>query len=258
MNSKFKTLFRNTIIFAIGNIGSKVILFFFLPLYTNVLTTSEYGITELVAVCSSLIVPIISLSIANAVLRFGLDSKEDKGALIKNAFLIIFVGSLLMSVFLPLLLLYEPISKYIAFIGVISFLNAMRSSLQYYAKATNRNGIFVSDSLFNTIILAVSNVVFLIPLAMGVYGFFWAQVISLIFSVVFLFFFTGAFKEIFVSKINKNLLKRMIVFSIPMVFNAISWWLLHSTDKIMIQLMMSNSDVGIYSVAAKMPTLVNT
>ena len=40
-------LMKNTIIFTLGNFGSKLISFFLIPLYTNVLTTTEYGVVDL-------------------------------------------------------------------------------------------------------------------------------------------------------------------------------------------------------------------
>ena len=47
MDSKYKVLASNTIIFAIGNILVKLISFFLMPLYTSVLTTEQYGVAEL-------------------------------------------------------------------------------------------------------------------------------------------------------------------------------------------------------------------
>ena len=38
-----KYLLKNTVIFSIGNFGTKIISFFLVPLYTNILTTREYG-----------------------------------------------------------------------------------------------------------------------------------------------------------------------------------------------------------------------
>lgn len=44
MNNKYNKLVKDTLIFALGSIGSKFILFFLVPLYTNCLTTEQYGI----------------------------------------------------------------------------------------------------------------------------------------------------------------------------------------------------------------------
>ena len=73
MNDKYKALFKDTIIFAIGNLGSKMILFFLVPLYTNYLTTEEYGTADLIFTVAQLVVPVVSLTIYDAVIRFGLD-----------------------------------------------------------------------------------------------------------------------------------------------------------------------------------------
>ena len=47
--NKFQQLFTNTIIFAIGNILTKLILFLLMPLYTTALTTEQYGIADLLS-----------------------------------------------------------------------------------------------------------------------------------------------------------------------------------------------------------------
>ncbi len=47
-NEKYKVLARDAIIFGIGTIGSKLIMFLLLPIYTNALTSEEYGIADLV------------------------------------------------------------------------------------------------------------------------------------------------------------------------------------------------------------------
>ena len=44
MNDKLKSLFKDTLIFAFGSLGSKLILFFMVPLYTTCRTQAEYGI----------------------------------------------------------------------------------------------------------------------------------------------------------------------------------------------------------------------
>ena len=47
-SSRAKYLIKNTAIFAIGNIATKLITFFLVPLYTNALATDQYGTADLV------------------------------------------------------------------------------------------------------------------------------------------------------------------------------------------------------------------
>lgn len=46
--SRYKELFRDTAIFAIGSIGTKLILFLMVPLYTNYMSSAEYGTADLI------------------------------------------------------------------------------------------------------------------------------------------------------------------------------------------------------------------
>ena len=76
--SKYKKLFSNTIIFAIGSFSSKILVLFLVPIYTNALTTSELGIADLLQQISNWLVPIVSLTVSEAITRFGLDRAYNK------------------------------------------------------------------------------------------------------------------------------------------------------------------------------------
>ena len=89
MESRIKYLFKNTAIFTIGNFATKVISFFLIPLYTNVLTTSEYGIVDLVVTISTITVPIITLNMMEAVMRFNLDKGADNNKFTKIGILFV-------------------------------------------------------------------------------------------------------------------------------------------------------------------------
>ena len=77
VKSREKQLYKNTGIIAIGTICSKAFQFFLLPLYTNVLSTSEYGVVDVLTTIASLIIPIITLQLSGSVFRFIIDEKDD-------------------------------------------------------------------------------------------------------------------------------------------------------------------------------------
>ena len=94
MDKKSKRLINNTIIFFIGSLGSKFIQFFLVPLYTYALTTEQYGVTEIVLTASNVLMPVFSVSIADGLLRFGLDKNLKKEDVLKNSMLIVLVGTI--------------------------------------------------------------------------------------------------------------------------------------------------------------------
>ena len=75
---KYKKLASNTIIFAIGTFSSKllsVVLTFF---YTRVMATGDFGGATLIQNAVNILVPIVTLAVNSACLRFALDKKSDK------------------------------------------------------------------------------------------------------------------------------------------------------------------------------------
>ena len=76
--SRNRYLLKNTLIFTLGNIGARMISFLLIPLYTNVLTKSQYGTVDLITTISTVAGPMLTLNIAESVMRFGLDKDADK------------------------------------------------------------------------------------------------------------------------------------------------------------------------------------
>ena len=114
--SRNKYLLKNTLIFTIGNIGSKLITFFLIPLYTGVLSTAEYGITDLINTISVVLVPLITLNISEAVMRFALDKDADCDKIMSTGITILIFGAIIGLLILPIANLFENVSHYSIYI----------------------------------------------------------------------------------------------------------------------------------------------
>ena len=90
-----KYLMKNTVIFAIGNLGSRIINFFLVPLYTNLLSTEEYGVVDYIYTIGMLGVPIITLNISEAIMRFCLDKDADKYKIMSIGLMILTIATLI-------------------------------------------------------------------------------------------------------------------------------------------------------------------
>ena len=73
-----KALFTNTGIIAIGQISTKLINFFLLPLYTSLLATEEYGLVDLLTTYTAFISVIVGLQMSQAIFRFLVTSRNDE------------------------------------------------------------------------------------------------------------------------------------------------------------------------------------
>ena len=71
-----KTLVKNSAILTVGKICTQMISFFLLPLYTALLSTEEYGTVDLLNTLVSLMLPIVTFQIEQAVFRRLIDNRE--------------------------------------------------------------------------------------------------------------------------------------------------------------------------------------
>ena len=100
-----KRLFKTTIIYFIGTFGSKLLVFFLMPLYSAYLSTEQFGTVNLITNIVPLVGPVFTLQVTETIFRFLCTSKgeDEKKKYITNSFIIFLIG---MSTFM---LMYIPI-----------------------------------------------------------------------------------------------------------------------------------------------------
>ena len=111
-DSRNNYLIKNTAIFALGNLATRFIAFFLVPLYTNVLSTSEYGTVDLVSAISTIAVPIITLNIMESVMRFNLDKDANKNRITKIGITILICGAIAGLLIIPIISLWDRVKDY--------------------------------------------------------------------------------------------------------------------------------------------------
>lgn len=255
-NKKYTTLISNSFIFALGSFGAKIISFFLVPLYTNILTREQYGTADLIISYSNIIVPIASLVIQDSVLRFGLSRKYLKGSVLKSAIIVLLFGILICFFFSYAFNIYPSLNEWRLYLFVIPVCNMLHSVVFNYTKAKERNKLYAFASMLNALVLAVVNIVLLVFFKMGVEGYLIANILANIMPTIFLIIFIGALSDFIKSPFDKNLFIDMIKYSVPMIINNLSWWVLNSSDKVMIEKYISSSELGLYTAASKIPAFV--
>ena len=257
MNTKYRNLFTDTLIFAIGEMGSKLIMFLLVPLYTNCLTVEEYGVAELISTFSTLLIPVTTLSIASAVIRFGMMKDEKRENVAVASFVIICFSVIATVILVHVLGIYQPVQAYLGYLCIKVITSNISIVEKTYLKTKNRNRAYAVISISQTAVLALTNIVMLTFCRMGVDGYLTANVLSSLTGALLAFFCCNLYSDLRKGHFDSSLLRRMVSYSAPLIFSDVSWWILHSSDKIMIELMLSSSALGIYTVATKIPLLIN-
>ena len=176
--NKGLSLIKDILIFAVGSIGSKLILFLLVPLYTNYMTTDEYGTADLVFTVSQLLVPFVSVVIFDAVVRFGLMKTQKPQNVLLAAFVVITVGALVTVALTPLLRFYSAVSEWKWYFCVYTILNLILPVEMNYLKVKNRNSLYAAGGILQTLLLAVLNIILLTQFNLGVKGYLVSYIVA--------------------------------------------------------------------------------
>ncbi|OIK07993.1 oligosaccharide flippase family protein [Bacillus sp. MUM 13] len=256
MNIYIKLL-NNSLIFAIGNLGTKLIVFFLFPLYTYYLTTSELGTVDLLTTTISLLMPIFTLSILDSVLRFVMDKNYDRQAVLINTIIIIFIGFILILFFFPVLIMLLPFDNYIYWFYFLLLVQSIYATLTEYIRSKGMVRLFATSGIINALILLVCNIYLLVLLHQGTFGYLLSLIIANIVSSLFVIITGKVQKEFNVKKINVKLMQEMLLYSIPLIPNSLMWWIMGASDRYIINYFLGLSANGLYAVANKIPSILN-
>ena len=257
--SEYKSLLKDSGIFAIGSFGSKLITLLFVPLYTSCLSPEEYGIADLITMTVSLLFPILTVSISEAILRFCYQEEIKKESIISIFVVILFVASIFnLLVALAIGYVIPVISNYYYYYIALFLLTAAETCLANYLKGCQRIKEFALQGIIHTSVIIVSNILLLLVFNMGLNGYFLSMIFAYVVTIVYIYIAGDLRTCHFSFRLDSSLLKDMLKYSLPLVPAGMAWWVNISADKYMISNMLSVSDVGIYSVAHKIPTILTT
>lgn len=258
MNSRAKELFSNTLLFAIAQLGSKVMVFLMVPFYTSILSTAEFGESDMVFTLRAVLTPILSMCIADAVLRFFFLQNANPKRLMSIGFWTITLGaviSILVTIVLGFLSFFDDIRSYLVFIPILFFSQALYNLFNQFARGINRVKASAVSGVVYTVALVVSNIFLLAFVKLGVLGYLISFVISDVVSIIYLIVSCKMISYVGL-EFDRKTSKEMYRYSVPLIPNSLSWWLLNSFSRFIINNNLGISAVGIFSATLRIPTIL--
>ena len=256
MMDKYKRLASNTLIFAIGTFSSKMLSFFLTRLYTEVLDKAQYGVTDLIQQSGNLLLPLVTLGITNAVVRFGLEKGVRKQDVFTTGLLSLLGGMVLLLVISPLLGMIELLSKYVWLLCLFVFMSSLRSLCAQFVRAQSRVKLFAIDGILSTATTIVLNLLYLVVFRWGVFGYIFSIICSDALSVIFLFVVAKLHRYICPRGLDLVQSKAMLRYSIPLIPNTILWWITNVSDRYIVAAVCGEAANGMYAAAYKIPSLI--
>ncbi len=259
----YKYLAKNIALMTIGNFASRMLSFFLVPLYTSILTTKEYGIFDLMIVSVQIMVPILTQNIMESVLRFSMDENQDKDFIVSYAVRLFCISCLIVVVlvgvnhFTGILSFVQQYSMFFFFIYSVT---AIQGIIMSYARGIGKVADVSISGVISSIALVSLNILLLVVYKNGIIGYFISYIVALGAQSAYLFLKTGMWKNIHLlrkEQIRSVQAVELMKYSRPMILNSIAWWVNNVSDRYVVVWMCGLAANGIYSVAGKIPSILN-
>ena len=258
MKEKIVSLARHSAIYALGNALTVAGGFILIPLYTHVLTTSEYGVLELINRSADIVILVMFNGVRQGFIRyyFDHDNEDWHKTVVSSTLLILSISSIAVS--LAVFLFREPLSALmlrseaaavlLVFVIVWLPLEMMARVGMTHLQIQKKSATYVLINLSRFFLLIGSNILLVYVYRKGIAGILitnmWiAGLVGLGFMAV-LIRWTGI-------KLSAQVVKDLVKFGAPYAPTAVFMFLLSSSDRYFLSALVSLGAVGVYALAYK-------
>ena len=259
MNKK-KQLAKNTIIIFFGKVCTQLISFFLLPLYTAYLATSEYGLVDLIQTYVTLLVPIITLELEMSIFRYLIDSRssdKDTKKLISNNFYVLGISLSVFSILYIIVTCFVTIPfRWIILIDII--VCVLSGNFLQVARGFGKTVDFSISCILTGLTTVVSNIFLICFMGMQAEGMIISMALANFICSLYLFLRLKLYSKIDFKLVDHKLLKEMYKYSIPLIPNGISWWIVNVSDRTIIAWILGAGANGLYAISNKFPTIISS
>lgn len=250
-------LIKDTMLYGVANFGSKMIMFLMLPLYTRYFTPAEYGLWDLVVTTATLLAPFITFELVSAVYRWLLEENEaeNKKSIITTGAVTTLRNLIIFNLLATVVLLFVAVPfgwLALIYINVI----VISSFIQQCARGLGFNKLFALIGIIQTVIMVAFILLFIFVFAFRIEAFFYAAIIAGMAVVIYAWKVMRFSQYITFSAYSKTRLKSFLVYSIPIIPGAASWWIMTMSDRYFITVYLGMDMNGIYAVANKIPAIL--
>mgnify|MGYP002299641693 CR=1 FL=1 len=263
--NQYKRLLGNTFIFAIGTFSSKILVILMLRFYTGMMTQDEMGVADLIIKTTSILYPVVSLSIGQAVIRYGLERKYYKRSVFTIALVTVLCGFIIALPFHPLLNLIHyntsagvtgSLLEYQWIIYLYVLTSCTQNVCSQFIRALGHVRLYAIDGIFRTFVTIMLNILYLKVFRWNILGYVFSIICSDALSTVCLFIIAGLWKYVKLKRLDTHLWRGMLAYSLPLVPDAILVYIIGFSDQVFLASMQDTAVSAIYSIAYRVPTLI--
>ena len=258
--TKSKEYIKNTVILLLGKFMTQFMSFLMVPLYTKKLETADYGTVDLLQTYISLLFPVLTLRLDSATFRFLIDHRKSEVETKRHIstilnILLTSIGITAVIAFLVPLFIQIPCYPYIcANLIILMASNILLQILRGQGKTIH----YAIASIITGVSTVLINLFQILVLGHGAESILVSSTIANILCIIFVFFAAKLYKYYSLKLTDKKLAKQLLKYSLPMIPNSLSWWIVNASDRTLIRIFLGAAFNGIYTVSCKFSNVLNS
>jgi O-antigen/teichoic acid export membrane protein len=264
MFKQLSQLGRDTVAYGLSSVAASIFGIFLVPLYTRVLTPADYGLVALVTAIMGVVGTFVVLGLDSAAGRWYFDDDDENrrmtvmGSWFWCQLVVASVAAVLIIVSAPRLaplISQSPSASTVLVVAALTlplmtFFQVAGLWLRCNRLAWKAAGFFTASALSSVVASAVLVLVF----HLRVPGIFLGQLFGAIVTAVIAV--TIIRRHIRLRHFSQPMLRKMIRYGLPLIPAAVAGWVTASSDRIILNVMLGGTAVGLYSIAASLASVV--
>ena len=259
---QLKRLVKQSTIYGLGGIISRLLAVLLLPLYTSYLGTDGFGKIETIVALTTVLVVVLRMGISSAFFRFYFDSTDEarRTLVVRTSFWFtmamatagLVAGCILATPLAHLLRLGDdPWLVRAGFVGLWAQMNY--EQLTSLFRVEERPVAFVAASISNIFITVGTTVLLVVGLNKGPTG----AVVGNFLGTLTVYFVLLAYRRYQLGlQFDRDLLRAMNRFGMPLVPAALALWAINFIDRFFVAVFKGQAEVGVYSLAVRISSVI--
>jgi O-antigen/teichoic acid export membrane protein len=256
-------LARHSAIYGLGSLVSRFIAVLLLPVYTRFLTPADYGLIETLIALSAILTVLLAAGVKSAFFRFYFDEKDHAGQLrvIRTSFwftMVMGTAGLVAG-----LILAGPISQFLfgtsshanfvraAFVGLWAHVNYEQVTSLF--RVEQRSVAYLIATLINLGLTVGATLLLVVVWDVGPVG----VIVGNFTGTLLVYLGLLAYRrEQLGLEWDRELLREMNRFGMPLVPSALFLWALNFSDRFFLVKLSGPREVGLYSIGVRMASAI--
>lgn len=264
MMQHLKKLGGETLLYALMNVGTKLIAFLMLPIYTLYLSTAEMGVFENIEALVSMLTFLVIFGTDNALAYyfFKTEDENEKEKYVRNvlsirlyiAFFLFLLFVLLGPYISTLFLGSSKYSELFMLAGSVLLIDAVITLILTYYRFQFKAKKVAGLTVFRLFLVALVSYAFLRFFELKVESVYLARLFSGFLIIALLIFPVIKFLRF---KIDRDIVKLILIYGAPLVPASIAFWVITFANRFFLTQFESLESAGIYGVAMKFAAMIS-